>query len=279
MGQYQAKYILDYYIANGVDEALDAKATRKYGQKTPPKASGVAPAIPSAPYNRDRPDNQNSAPDLAVKEPAAVAARALSALDDTAAVGATATTLDALRTAIENYTGCALKKGAMHTVFADGNPAADIMLVGEAPGAEEDKLGKPFVGASGQLLDLAFAAIGYDRTRLYISNIIPWRPPGNRNPTPQEVAQCLPFIRRHIELKRPKILVTVGGVAAKALLDTKEGIMRLRGHWQEYTLSDGTVIPTLPIYHPAFLLRSPGQKRVMWKDLLLLKQKIDELNA
>lgn len=186
-----------------------------------------------------------------------------------------ANTLDELRVAVESFNGCALKKTAMHTVFADGDPRADIMLVGEAPGADEDRQGLPFVGLSGQLLNRMFAAIGYDRTRLYISNIIPWRPPGNRQPTTEETSLCLPFVERHIALVQPKVLVFVGGVAAKTLLQSSEGITRLRGKWLTYSNPYlETPIKAYAVYHPAYLLRSPGQKRYAWIDLLKLKMEM-----
>jgi DNA polymerase len=183
-----------------------------------------------------------------------------------------AQTLEELKTAIETFEGCSLKLTALHTVFSDGNPQADIMLIGEAPGADEDRLGKPFVGLSGQLLDRMLCAIGLDRSKVYISNILPWRPPGNRQPTTEEISLCLPFVKRHIGLVHPRVLVLVGGVAAKALLNSQEGIMKLRGKWHHYIdPSLPTPIPALAIYHPAFLLRSPGQKRYAWQDLLKLK--------
>jgi DNA polymerase len=186
------------------------------------------------------------------------------------------TTLAELRKALEDFDACALKATAMHLVFADGNPRARIMLVGEAPGADEDRQGKPFVGLSGQLLDRMLAAIGLDRERVYISNILPWRPPGNRTPTAQEVAQCLPFIQRHIALVQPQVVVLLGGVAVKALLETTAGITRIRGQWQTLTLPGvAAPIPVLPTYHPAFLLRAPVQKRFAWRDLLTLKQFLD----
>jgi uracil-DNA glycosylase family 4 len=183
--------------------------------------------------------------------------------------------LEDLRKAIESFEGCLLKKTALNLVFSDGNPKAQIMLIGEAPGADEDRQGKPFVGMSGQLLTRAFQCAGFDREKdLYISNTIFWRPPGNRQPTQQELAACLPFTQRHIELINPKILILVGGTAIKALLKThNEGITKLRGRWLEYT-SPGLIrpIPTMAIYHPAYLLRSPGRKKDMWMDLLKIKE-------
>ena len=185
-----------------------------------------------------------------------------------------------LKIAIENFEGCALKFTATNTVFADGNDEAEVMLIGEAPGVDEDRLGLPFVGASGQLLDKMLATIGLSRAEnVYISNILFWRPPGNRSPTTAEIAACMPFVQRHIELVKPKVLVFLGGTAAKTMLDTTEGIMRLRGRWFNY---DGegleTSIPALPILHPAFLLRQPAQKQEAWRDLLALKSKLlDEI--
>lgn len=188
-------------------------------------------------------------------------------------------TLEELYQAMTSFKGCGLKDFAQNTVFADGNPKASVMLVGEAPGADEDKQGLPFVGQSGQLLDKGFAAIGLDRQQVYISNIIPWRPPGNRPPTTAEVAACQPFIERHIELVAPKILIFVGGVSAKTLLNTADGITRLRGKWINYKPrnSSDLHIQAMPIYHPAYLLRSPGQKSVFWQDLLTIEKKIKEI--
>lgn len=183
------------------------------------------------------------------------------------------TTLDALREALENFSECPLKLTATHTVFGDGNPNSKIMLVGEAPGADEDRLGRPFVGMSGQLLEKMFDAIGLPRKDLYISNIIPWRPPGNRPPTATETALCMPFIQRHIEIVNPEILIMVGGVSAKTLLGRNDGIMRLRGQWIDFKTDNMDVpIKAIPIYHPAYLLRSPGQKRKSWHDLLTIKK-------
>lgn len=188
---------------------------------------------------------------------------------------ASLTTLDALRKALEEFEGCALKETARHTVFGDGNPQARVMVIGEAPGADEDRLGKPFVGLSGQLLDRMLEAIHLDRTSVYISNIVPWRPPGNRQPTTAEIALCLPFIERHIGLIKPDCLLIVGGTAVKALLKTTEGITRLRGRWISY---QNPYLPTpimaLATFHPAYLLRSPGRKREVWKDLLKLQRRL-----
>ncbi len=182
-----------------------------------------------------------------------------------------ATSLDELRVLLERFEGCTLRGTATQLVFADGNPEARIMFVGEAPGYEEDITGRPFVGRSGKLLDRMMEAIGLDRTRAYIANVVPWRPPGNRTPTPQEAAICLPFIRRQIELADPDILVCLGQPATQTLLTTKEGITRTRGRWFKY--DTGTrQIRALPTFHPAFLLRSPLQKRFAWRDFLAIKK-------
>jgi len=186
-----------------------------------------------------------------------------------------AQTLEALEAALRSFDGCPLKATAMNTVFADGNPQAQVMLIGEAPGEDEDRQGKPFVGVSGKLLDRMLAQIGLDRSVVYISNILPWRPPGNRSPTQAEIAACLPFLERHVELVRPKLLVALGGVSAKTLLNRAEGITRLRGQWRTYEVS-GTPVPLMPMLHPAYLLRNPIAKREAWRDMLALQQKIAE---
>lgn len=193
-------------------------------------------------------------------------------------IAAACSSLASLRTALENFQGCGLKATAKHTVFADGDPKARLMLVGEAPGRDEDLQGLPFVGRSGQLLDRMLAAIGLDRSQVYISNILPWRPPGNRTPTSAEIALCLPFIERHIQLAAPQILLLLGGIAVKALLNTSDGIMRMRGRWIDYRTGELS-IPALATFHPAFLLRQPAQKRQAWADLLALREKLDSLSV
>ncbi|HYG85996.1 MAG TPA: uracil-DNA glycosylase [Azospirillum sp.] len=187
---------------------------------------------------------------------------------------AEAKTLAELEEALRAFDGCPLKRTATNTVFADGNPQARIMLIGEAPGEDEDRQGKPFVGASGKLLDRMLAWIGLDRTKVYITNILPWRPPGNRSPTQAEIAACLPFLERHVDLVAPDVLVPLGGTAAKTLLSRSEGITRLRGQWFDYTSPTlPKSIPVLPMLHPAYLLRNPISKREAWRDLLTLRQR------
>jgi|GEM_PF-315216 len=189
-----------------------------------------------------------------------------------------AKTLDELRSTMQNYDGCLLKGSATNMVFCDGNPQASIMVIGEAPGADEDRQGKPFVGISGQLLDRMFLTIGLNRAdNLYISNTIPWRPPGNRQPTTEEINLCLPFIEKHIALIKPKLIISVGGISAKTLLNTKDGITKLRGQFLDYQ-NDFMDQPTklYAMFHPAYLLRSPGQKKFVWQDLLKLKLNLSD---
>ncbi len=192
-----------------------------------------------------------------------------------------ADTLEDLQAAIEEFEGCSLKRTARNTVFARGNRAARIMIIGEAPGKEEDETGEPFRGAAGHLLDRMFASIGLADDALYMSNILNWRPPGNRAPTQEEIALCLPFIERHIALKKPDILVLVGGLAAQSLLRDTTGITRMRGQWREYAVRDakgdasGQTLPALPIFHPSYLLRRPPEKRQAWVDMLTLASRIN----
>ena len=184
--------------------------------------------------------------------------------------------LNDLQSFIENYDECELSHTARSTVFCDGNADAEIMLIGEAPGNQEDIEGKPFVGKSGQLLDKILKTVNIDRTNCYISNIIPWRPPGNRNPTAEEISMCLPFIKKHIELVNPKILLLVGSISSKSILNKNLGITKLRGEWHIY--KDGDIeIPALPIFHPAYLLRRPNNKSYVMRDILLFKRKIQDM--
>jgi uracil-DNA glycosylase family 4 len=192
-------------------------------------------------------------------------------------LAAKSATLDELREHIARFEGCNLKFTAKNTVFADGNPDAAVMLVGEAPGRDEDVEGLPFVGRSGQLLDRMLAGIGLDRNSVYIANVIPWRPPGNRTPTPHETEICRPFVERQIELAGPKLLITLGGPSAKLLLNTVDGILRLRGNWRSHVTASGVAIPTMPTLHPAYLLRNPAHKKLAWRDFLEVKAKLRQL--
>lgn len=188
---------------------------------------------------------------------------------------AKANDLPSLKDALEAFEGCdSLKKTATQLVFADGNEDSEIMIIGEAPGTQEDKQGKPFVGESGQLLDLMLSYIGLNRQdNFYISNIVFWRPPGNRNPTDAEINVCAPFVKRHIALVKPKIMLLLGNCAVKYFFQTTTGITRMRGKWKDYDLDD-EAIPMLATFHPAYLLRAPSAKRLVWQDLRSLKSKI-----
>jgi uracil-DNA glycosylase family 4 len=265
--------LLQWYIAVGVDEAIgDAPVDRTIAP--PPRAAPAPTPLPTVRSSPARP-----AVTAPVAAPGATPVTIAGAADSQA-LAASCQTLAALEAAIAGFDGCALRATATSTVFADGNPEAALMVVGEGPGAEEDRLGLPFVGASGKLLDRMLAAIGLDRTGAYITNVVYWRPPGNRTPTPAELALCLPFVQRHIALARPKVLVFSGGTAAKTLLERTDGITRFRGRWFDYR--PGAVdftIPVIATFHPSFLLRSPGQKREAWRDILAVKHKLLELGA
>jgi DNA polymerase len=177
---------------------------------------------------------------------------------------------------MESYEGCSLKRTCQRTVFADGDASARLMIVGEAPGADEDRLGLPFVGASGKLLDRMLNAIGLERSKVYITKVSPWRPPGNRKPEPAEIELCLPFITRHIELVDPAILLLLGGAAISALLARTDSVTRLRGSFIDYASPRlAAPIPAMPTFHPAYLLRTPLQKREVWRDLLMIRQRLD----
>ncbi len=272
--------LLKWYVEAGVDEALADEPVDRLSAIDPvPLArenAGVPAQLPDNPPARLVPA---FAPPPAAGQRARPPGAELLSRDETTrtarAAAAAATSLDELKAALGNFEGCALKQSAKSLVFADGNPDGPLMLIGEAPGAEEDRHGVPFVGPAGKLLDLMLAAIGLDRTNAYITNILPWRPPGNRSPTDAEIAACLPFIERHIELANPKILVMVGGTAAKALMGSTQGIMRMRGHWFEYKAPQlSAPIPARPLLHPAYLLRQPAQKRETWMDLIEIRKRL-----
>jgi len=254
--------LLHWYVDAGIDEALGSEPVDRLAPRPAPSAS--PPAERSA-ASTDRSDQGG----LVSRDEMARTARA---------AAETATSLTELREALAAFEGCALKKTAKNLVFGDGNPAGPLMFIGEAPGGEEDRQGTPFVGPAGKLLDLMLAAIGLGRDQAYITNILPWRPPGNRSPTDAEITACLPFVKRHIELVGPKILILVGGTAAKTLLNRTQGIMRLRGHWYTYETGDPIrQIDTRAILHPAYLLRTPAQKRETWLDLLEIKRRLVQI--
>jgi DNA polymerase len=266
----------------GADEALEAEAIDRFTVTPPPftlpqavPATAARPSVVPA-------EEAARAPQRHAIEPAqrAVAAVPVSAGAVSAREAATrCNTLDELRAAVLAFDGCVLKQTAKHTVFADGNPDAPLMLIGEAPGRDEDLQGLPFVGRSGMLLDRMLASIGMSRKEsAYITNVIFWRPPGNRPPTPEEAAICAPFLVRHIELKRPRAILLLGGTPVRHVLNWDEGITRIRGRWGVYR-KDGLEIPTLPTFHPAYLLRQPSAKKLAWQDLQSLREKLVETGA
>ena len=265
--------LLRWYVDQGIDESIGEEAIDRFAapapQAAPPPIQQQAPAAPTP----IRPAPLAPTP---LRGPVPIESPQL--VEDARALAQRCNSVEELEAAVRAFEGCALKRTAKNTVFADGVVGSPVMIVGEAPGADEDRLGKPFVGVSGQLMDRMFDAIGMSRERdLYITNILFWRPPGNRTPTLAEQAICMAFTRRHIELARPKVLVLAGGTAAKSVLDTTEGIMRLRGKWTTLGLDDGSTVPTLPTFHPAYLLRTPASKRQSWLDLLSLDKKLREL--
>jgi uracil-DNA glycosylase len=281
-----ARELLAFYLDAGVDAPVGEVAVDRFADNAPtssPPESGrpESHAFPAAvrgeaPSNNDPTADRvaRSGPPASGKEriftPAAPAApeAAIMAAREAAR---SAKNLEELRALLEAFEGCMLRATATRLVFADGNPQARVMFVGEAPGRDEDIAGLPFVGRSGKLLDRMMAAIGLDRTQAYIANVVPWRPPGNRTPTPQETAICLPFIRRQIDLAGADILVCLGQPSTQTLLETREGITRTRGRWFKFD-TGSREIRALATYHPAFLLRSPLQKRLAWRDFLALKK-------
>ena len=287
-----ARDLLAFYVDAGADALVGEEAIDRMADEVSPPPAGGRPGSEAVRVGASNqrtvsghsptPDRRSLPPGGAERRPVgrsgpppAGEGKAL-ATPDAAMMAAreaarTAANLDDLRKLLENFEGCALRNTATQLVFADGNPEGRVMFVGEAPGHEEDISGRPFVGRSGKLLDRMIEAIGLDRTKVYIANVVPWRPPGNRTPTPQETAICLPFIRRQIELANPDILVCLGGPSMQTLLGTKDGITRVRGRW--FPFDTGTrEIRAMATFHPAFLLRSPLQKRLSWRDFLAIKK-------
>jgi len=258
-----AKALLEFYLDAGADAFVGETPVDRFA------AVEAAPAA-KAPERAPAPALRAAAPVTATPARAAPLAPDEAALAARAAARS-ASTLDELRAILEKFDGCALKATATRTVFADGNPQARLMFVGEAPGRDEDIEGLPFVGRSGKLLDLMLKAIGLDRTSVYITNIVPWRPPGNRDPSPHETAICLPFIQRQIELVDPDILVCLGKPSMQTLLGVQEPISKARGRWIDFDTGKRQ-IRALATFHPAFLLRSPLQKRFAWRDLIAIKK-------
>lgn len=273
---------LAWQIDAGADEAIaeapqdrfaETRARAQARAQTAAPAQQEAAAPPTPPTSGPAPDRPPAParPATPVAQPPLGGEAADSARDLAAGCATIADIVDA----IGRFDGCALKRTATNTVVYDGNPEARLMIVGEAPGAEEDRKGKPFVGPAGQLLDRMLAAIGMDRTSCYITNILNWRPPGNRSPTAEEIATCQPFVERQIAILQPSALVLTGGISAKALLGRKEGITRLRGKWHEIAVPglDGPVA-AMATFHPAYLLRQPAAKREVWRDLQAIASKL-----
>ncbi|MSO96741.1 MAG: uracil-DNA glycosylase [Rhodospirillaceae bacterium] len=252
--------LLRWHLEAGVDETIGEEPINRYAATSSPAAPIVVAARPAP-----------AAPVLAPGAPKPTSAH----------LAQECKTLAELKLAVESYDGCALKSFATRTVFADGNPNARVMVIGEAPGEDEDRQGLPFVGVSGKLLDRMLGSIGLDRaTNAYITNVVFWRPPGNRKPTAEEIVLCLPFVQRHIELLDPALLLLVGGPAASTILANPQGITKIRGKWFDYeTPGLPRPVPTMATFHPAYLLRSPQQKRFAWRDLLTVKQKLDSLGV
>jgi DNA polymerase len=264
--------LLRWYVEMGADEAIGEVAPNRLAPPAPAPVARSAPPIAPAEMTA-RP----AAPAARVAPPGTFAESLAEAAQSARRLAATSGSIDELAALVAAFDDCPLKRTATKTVFIAGNPAAPVMFIGEAPGADEDRIGRPFVGRAGQLLDRMLAAIGLDRTTVQITNVIYWRPPGNRKPTTAEIAACLPFVLRHIALANPKVLVLCGGTAASALLPVSDGITRLRGRWFELSVPGlDKPVPTLPMFHPAFLLRTPERKREAWRDLLALKAKLDE---
>ncbi|GJL93908.1 MAG: uracil-DNA glycosylase [Hyphococcus sp.] len=267
LDEQSAIALLRWYADMGVDEAVGTAPADLYSWGSPAPETTTAPQVstlknqpPATPVFKA--DTEIVSTDEAIEK----AKRAAMACES----------YEALEAAIDAFEDCPLKAGAKNTVFADGVPGADLLVIGEGPGRDEDRLGKPFVGRAGQLLDRMLAAIGRDRTEnTLISNVVYWRPPGNRTPTQAETAVCRPFVDRLIELTAPKAIVLAGGAPMQALLGIT-GIMRARGTWREIETPDGARYPALPIFHPAFLLRQPANKRLAWADLQALEAKLRE---
>lgn len=268
----EAAALLAFYVEAGVSDVLGDEPVNRYALSDTVPASVPREAPPQAREARPEPRRELSPPAHAAA-PSSIPLEDAQAAESAREIAARCATLDELRKALATFEGCPLRYTAKNLVFADGNPQARLMMIGEAPGRDEDLRGLPFVGRAGQLLDRMLASIGLDRSSVYIINTLPWRPPGNRTPTPAEHAVCMPFVERHVELVNPDIIVLLGGVSAKQMLRTDTGIMRLRGKWSSIKVGEREV-PALPTLHPAYLLRQPAQKQLAWRDLLSLKTRL-----
>ena len=244
-----AEALLEWYRAMGVDDAVGETPVDCFAEAAPSPSSRAAPT-----QGRVHPAGSGI---ISAGNPIEAAA-----------------SLAELEALVAGFEGCVLKRTAKNLCFARGSAEARLMLIGEAPGRDEDLQGKPFVGRAGKLLDRMLASIGLSEEQVYITNTVYWRPPGNRTPTPEEIEACAPFLARQIELIDPAVLVLLGGAAAKSIIGTSEGIMRLRGKWLSYDCA-GRAVPTLATLHPAYLLRSPGDKRLAWRDMLMVKQALN----
>ena len=276
---------LDFHVESGVDLALDEAPHDRFREADTPaptlrRSSPTRDASGEVPRRELPPRGEApQAPGKAPSPPARTYGQSASAKPEEAATDARARarevgTLAELEALLADFDGCPLRFTAKNLAFSDGNPAAKLMFIGEAPGADEDRVGKPFMGRSGQLLDRMMAAIGLDRTKAYVANVVPWRPPGNREPTIQELAVCRPFLERQIELADPDIIVCLGSPATKAITGTKDGILKARGRFYPYAMPHRTV-RALATLHPAYLLRQPMQKRLAWRDFRLLRAALD----
>jgi len=288
----QVRALMHWHVMAGVDETLGDTPLDHFGEAPVPDQpapdqpapdQGPPEPPPAEPPPPEMADSQSPAPmprpraPLPPTAPAGPPPSGEESVKSAVHLAGAAANVDELRAALEAFDGCALKKTATNLVFTDGNPRGRVLLIGEAPRAEEDRQGKPFVGPSGRLLDKMLESIGLDRESVLISNTVFWRPPGNRTPTPQEAATCLPFVERLVELVDPAVLVPLGGPAAKSLLAETMGIGKLRGRWFSYaTPKLSHPIDATPLFHPAYLLRTPAQKRAAWRDLLMIKQRLSE---
>jgi uracil-DNA glycosylase family 4 len=278
---------LNWLVDAGADEAVaEEPVNRLIAKSNPPLEGGGSGSVPtskSASQISGKGRGNSPLPEalrastLPQGEGRGAALTPGDAIGGAMAAAASATTLDELKAALESFEGCGLKRTAANTVFADGVAAGRVMFIGEAPGRDEDRIGKPFVGRAGQLLDKMLASIGLDRkTNAYITNVINWRPPNNRDPTPEEAGMCLPFLRRHIELADPAVIILLGAVAARHVVGLSDGIMKLRGRWMEYRVGDH-MVPLMPTLHPAYLLRQPAHKKLAWRDLQAVRDRIQAL--
>ncbi|MDF1607249.1 uracil-DNA glycosylase [Hoeflea sp. YIM 152468] len=294
MGTAELAALLHFYADSGVGDLCEDMPVDRFVQsaeilqsraRTRQQTATGAPVAAGQPSGHAPSQPAASAGRKAAPQPIAPAPQASqltipgeAAFEDARRLAAGAQSIPELRAALDGFTGCNLRHSAKTLVFADGNPDADVMFIGEAPGREEDIQGAPFVGRAGQLFDRMLEAIGLDRDHAYVTNMIPWRPPGNRTPAVHEIELCRPFIERHIALAQPKIVVMLGNIASKSLLGSDKGILSLRGTWMDYT-AGLEPIPALPTLHPAYLLRNPVQKRLAWADLLSLQVRLDRLKT